>query len=330
MPIGIERDKVLGGLAKKRGHAHRYTYYRWAVGILFTALIAALPIFDVIRFDLWGGKHMYLGEQLDFVDVAKGFAFPFLAVNILIVIASRFIGRYLCGFVCPYGALARFREWFRFHGKTRRQRLLGHLAVFSVCALLSAITISYWVDWAVFESGSDFARGMTAGSVLGLTLFFYGTLHFLGQRFCREYCPSGVYFAVLGHTSFNGVEFAHPENCTECKACDKACPMDLHPKEMAGGQYREGMGFYGDAMSNFANCIRCGDCVVACEGMTARFSEDTPLRLGWLKTDESRVFQNGVRTDFQGLLDPKLKKKAQADLAETESDAEKHLEEHAG
>ena len=306
MPIGPERDKVLGGLARKRGRQHRYTYYRWAVGILFTAAIAALSIFDVMRFDLWRGGHMYLGEQLEFIDAAKAFAFPFLGINVAIVIASRFIGRYLCGFVCPYGALARFREWFRFHGKTRAQRLAGHLAVFGVCLLLCAITFSFWVDWHVFLEGSTQAKAISAGVLGAMTLGLYGTLHLFGQRFCLEYCPSGVYFAVLGHTSFNGVEYAHPENCTECKACDKACPMDLHPKEMAGGEYRPGVGFYGDAMSNFALCIRCGDCVTACEGMTTRYSEDTPLRMGWLRDPAARVYEPGARTDFQGGRDPKL------------------------
>jgi len=308
MPVGLDRDKVLGGIARKRGRPHRYTYYRWAIGILFTAIIALMPIFGVMRFDMWGGHHMYLGEELGFEEAAKAFAFPFLALNILIVIASRYIGRYLCGYVCPYGALARFREWFRFHGKNRGQRMLGHFAVFGVSALLSAITFSFWVDWRVFTDGSVFAQSLSAGMLAGMTLSLFGSLHFLGQRFCREYCPSGVYFAVLGHTSVNGIEFAHPENCTECKACEKVCPSDLHPKEMAGGEYRGGMGFYGEAMSNFALCIRCGDCVVACEGMTQRFSEDTPLRMGWLMDPESREFADGARADFQGLLDPKLLK----------------------
>ena len=321
MPIGPERDKVLGGLARKRGRPHRYTYYRWAIGIAFTAAIAALSLFDVMRFDLWRGRHMYMGEELGFIEAAKAFAFPFLGINVAIVIASRFIGRYLCGFVCPYGALARFREWFRFHGKTRAQRLAGHLTVLGVSLLLCAITFSFWVDWHVFLEGSARAKAISGGVLGAMTLGLYGTLHFLGQRFCREYCPSGVYFAVLGHTSFNGIEFAHPESCTECKACEKVCPSDLSPKEMAGGEYRGGMGFYGEAMSNFALCIRCGDCVAACEGMTARFSEDTPLRMGWLRTPESREYKPGARTDFQGLLDPKLKRR-QAEAARAEASSE--------
>ena len=43
---------------------------------------------------------------------------------------------------------------------------------------------------------------------------------------------------------------------------------------------REGIGFYPNDMSNHSLCIRCGDCVVACEGATARFNVETPLRMG--------------------------------------------------
>jgi NAD-dependent dihydropyrimidine dehydrogenase PreA subunit len=91
-----------------------------------------------------------------------------------------------------------------------------------------------------------------------------------------------VYFALLGPETVNGVEFAHEENCTECGACAQVCPVDLEPRDMSGGRHREGIGFYVGGMSNFANCLRCGDCVNACEGMTDRFQKATPLRMGWL------------------------------------------------
>ena len=81
---------------------------------------------------------------------------------------------------------------------------------------------------------------------------------------------SGIYFAMLGHDTFNGVDLAHPESCTDCGACEKACPMDLLPRTLPGAAHRKGSGLYPDGASNFALCIRCGDCIAACEATTAR------------------------------------------------------------
>ena len=60
--------------------------------------------------------------------------------------------------------------------------------------------------------------------------------------------------------------------------------MDLGPREIED-EPRESYGFYPEAMSNHALCIRCGDCVAACEGTTARSGNPTPLALGWLPRD---------------------------------------------
>ncbi len=282
MPIGGVRDKVLYGIGKKRGKAHRYTIYRWIVGLVFTTGAALLPLLGIFRFDLWGGHHMVLGKEVDFIEAAKAFGYPFLAVNILIVFASRFIGRYLCGFVCPHGALSRFAEWVRFFGKHARHHIAGEVVVFVTCMLLSAVTFMFWVNWRVFTEGSPLAGALAGAFLVGIGVGWYGLLRFWGLGFCRDWCPSGVYFAVLGPDTSNGIEFVHEDNCTNCKACEKVCPVDLNPVKMSGGEHREGIGFYSEGLSNFALCLRCGDCVIACEGMTARFTEDTPLRMGWL------------------------------------------------
>ena len=282
MPVGRLREKVLYGITRKRKKPNRFTVYRWVVGVVFTVAVALLPLTDTLRFDFWGGNHMYLGERLGLVEVAKAFAFPFLAVNIVIIVASRYIGRYLCGFVCPYGAMARFAEWFRFHSKHPSERVLGTLLLLGASALLAAITFSFWIDWRVFVEGSTLAMAVSGTILLGMTLGLFLFVRVLGLRFCREWCPSGVYFAILGHNTVNGIDFDHPENCTECGACEKVCPMDLKPKDMSGGAFREGMGFYSERLSNFSLCIRCGDCIVACEGVTKTDHGETPLRLGWL------------------------------------------------
>lgn len=282
MPIGRIRDRVLAGIAKKRGRVHRYTHWRWSVALVFTALIAGLVAFDVLRMDLWGGHHHYLGRELGFVETLKRFAFPFLAINVGIILASRFIGRYLCGFVCPYGAVARLAEALGIRAKSRGQRRLAALALLSVCAVLCSIAFSFWVDWRVFRDGSALAMSIAGAFLATLIGSFYFMVTRLGLGFCRDWCPSGVYFALLGPESHNGVEFAHPQTCTDCKACESACPMDLAPREMSGGAPLLGRGLYPDGQSNVSLCIRCGDCVVACEGTNVDGEGPTSLRMGWL------------------------------------------------
>jgi polyferredoxin len=286
MPLGSTRAKVLRGLGKARKRAHRFTLWRWGLGIAFTVAIALVPLLGILRFDFWGGHHIYLGQPMELPEVAKKFAFPFLGINIGIIVLSRFVGRYLCGFGCPYGALSRLQEWLRFGAKTRAEKVRGKLTLLFVVVLLSSIVFSYFVDWRVFLDGSALAVTVSGAFLGGMILSFFFTVRYLGLRFCRDYCPSGVYFALLGHNTVNGIEFAHPETCTECKACVKVCPVDLEPREMSGGAYRGATGLYPETLSNFSNCIRCGDCVLACDGINTRPSEPVSLRMGWLPPDK--------------------------------------------
>lgn len=285
MPVGKQRLKVLLGMGAKRGTVHRYTWWRWAVGVVGTVGVALLPLTGTLRIDLWGGHHMWLGEPVGTVEAAKAFAFPFLAINIGIIVASRFLGRWLCGFGCPIGNMNRLAEWFDWRGRKGLKRFVRAVPVLAACMLLAAITFSFWVDWRVFVDGSTFAVTLASVFLFGMGLGFFALVEGLGMRFCREYCPSGVYFALLGPDTRTGIEFAHPENCTECKACEKVCPVDLKPTEMASEAYREGLGFYPDELTNFANCLRCGDCVVVCEDTTSKNALPTPLALGLLSAE---------------------------------------------
>ncbi len=284
MPVDDRRQKTLYGLSAARGTVHRYTIARWIVGVLFTAGIAALPFLDVLRFDFWAGRHRLLGEPATFLVVARAFAWPFLAVNVLILLVSRFLGRWLCGFVCPVGALNRLAEWFRWRHRKSRTGVVGTTLVLAVCALLGAIVFGFWVDWAVFARGSTTAKIAAGAFFAGVTLSLFALVELLGMRFCRDFCPSGVYFALLGPRTLTGIGFANPQNCTDCHACERVCPVDLEPRRMSAGEPRGSRGFYPDGLSNFANCLRCGDCVVACEETTDPV--DTPLRMGLLQREE--------------------------------------------
>ena len=191
MPLGQDRERILYRLLSRVRGIHRYTLWRWAVGVVFTIGIALLPITRTLRFDLWRGEHYWLGERVDIVGTAKAFVFPFLFVNIAIILVTRWIGRYLCGFVCPVGSLARLSEWSRYEKGGRFRRLVGAPAILALCILMGAITFSFWVDWRVFVDGSPLAKSLSGGFLAAMILGLYGLTHHVGLRFCRDWCPSG-------------------------------------------------------------------------------------------------------------------------------------------
>ena len=91
-----------------------------------------------------------------------------------------------------------------------------------------------------------------------------------------------------GHID-GAVHFPHPEACTDCGACDTVCPMDLAPRQLLDGPPREQRGLYPEHSTNLSLCIRCGDCVRACEGTNLKREEPTPLALGFLPTARDRA-----------------------------------------
>ena len=283
------RDRVHQGLSAARGRAHPYAGWRIAVGVVFTVLTALIPLLGILRFDFWGGRHVLLGEQMDLVSAAKAFAFPFLGINVAILLITRFWGRWLCGFVCPIGSLARVGEWVNWKAPRRALFAREPLALAFLSLTLAAITFSYWIDWRVFRDGSMEARFVCGSLLVGMTLMLHLGARHVGLSFCRGACPSGVYFSLLGAESTTGVHFPHPEACTDCGACDTVCPMDLAPRQLLDGPPREQRGLYPEHSTNLSLCIRCGDCVRACEGTNLKREEPTPLALGFLPAARDRA-----------------------------------------
>ncbi len=286
-----QRARLLRSLARKR-NLHRYDRWRIAIGLAATVGIAALPLTGTLRLDLWGGRHMVLGEELGFAEALKAFAFPFLAINVGIILLTRLAGRYLCGFACPVGNLARLGEWTqRAHGPEEHPRIRA-FGLLGLCALLAGITLSFWVDLRVFVEGSALARSISAGALFGLTGVLFLGARRLGMGFCRELCPSGIYFALLGPESKTGIEYAHPEHCTDCGVCDQVCPVDLAPRQLLEGIHEPGRGLYPEGLTSLGLCLRCGDCVRGCEGVNAKKDQELPLRLGILSEQTEREAQS--------------------------------------
>jgi polyferredoxin len=67
------------------------------------------------------------------------------------------------------------------------------------------------------------------------------------RPFCRYLCPLGAIYAPFNKFALYRYEI-DKKACTGCKACQKACKLDIPVYEAP----------------NSADCIRCGDCRRAC------------------------------------------------------------------
>jgi polyferredoxin len=91
---------------------------------------------------------------------------------------------------------------------------------------------------------------------LSILLGFLIAMWFFSRPFCRSFCPLGAIYSLTNRFSLARIE-ADDSKCTQCKACARACPIELDlPREIGS-----------------ADCIACGDCMRACpqSGIRRRF-----------------------------------------------------------
>ena len=67
------------------------------------------------------------------------------------------------------------------------------------------------------------------------------------RPFCRYLCPLGAVYSVFNPIALYRYS-VDGQACTQCGACQKACPMDIPAYQTP----------------NSPECIRCGKCKAAC------------------------------------------------------------------
>lgn len=227
-------------------------------------MILLPPLAGWLRFDLWGGNHYYGGEQVSLTEALSAFVIPFFLINAVILVLTHQAGRYLCGWVCPTGVVIRWAEHLEVRFKDRPYLYNALLALISL--VMAGGVLLWWVDLKVYTEGSARARALTGlaqGLLAGAIFFEMKVLRF---TFCQKLCPSGIYFAILGQRSKTGIKLEESEDraCIDCGVCDDVCPVDLPPRTLLSEPI-PAQGLYFQGMSNLSLCLRCGDCVNACD-----------------------------------------------------------------
>lgn len=210
--------------------------------------------------------------SLQAVIGSRNYKFSFYVIGLLIFTGS-LLGRFVCGWLCPFGLIQDLLYKMPFIGK--RKNLWGHkilikvkyfiLVVFVFLLPMLVVDIigqgSPWFCQYICPSGT-----LTAGIPLVLMnqslrgaiggLFLWKVIVLLAivimsmliyRPFCKYLCPLGAIYSLFNPIALYGFKVDENE-CIGCKKCQRVCKMDIKVYENP----------------NSLECIRCGDCIKAC------------------------------------------------------------------
>jgi len=189
----------------------------------------------------------------------------------LIGIPAVFLGRFLCGWVCPFGFLQELLHQRKSKIKfPENLNFIKYILLFGFVFLFPFIFMKrsgigapgfckYICPAGTFEAG---IWGLLQGfgkisPALILKIIILTSVIFFSMRifrfFCRL-CPLGLLLGFFNKVSF--LQLRKGRVCKNCESCKKICPMDI------------------DLPSNLTsvNCIRCLKCVRVCPTSALKLS----------------------------------------------------------
>lgn len=203
---------------------------------------------------------------------ARDFKISLYVAGLLVIFGTIF-GRFVCGFLCPFGLVQDLLYKIPFVKKIRRLPLENvwrkmrfvFLVVFVIllpafyadftglgepwfCKFVCPVgTLEGGIPLVLLNGAMRGAAGFLFRwklAILVLTLFSSIIIY---RPFCRYVCPLGAVYGVFNKISFYRFKI-DSEKCTKCGLCQKTCKLDIPVWKNP----------------NSVDCIRCGDCKAAC------------------------------------------------------------------
>ena len=191
----------------------------------------------------------------------------------ILVVTGTFLGRFVCGFLCPFGLVQDLLFKIPFVKKIRTLpgekflRWLRYLILLVFVILLPVFVMDItglgqpWFCKYICPAGT--LEGGIPQTLLNQNL--RGAIGFLFKwkvsilvvtvissiiiyrPFCRYICPLGAIYGLFNKVSFYRYK-VDPDKCTKCGACQKICKLNIKVYENP----------------NSLDCIRCGECKAGC------------------------------------------------------------------
>ena len=196
-----------------------------------------------------------------------------LYVSGFLIFIGALTGRFVCGFLCPFGLIQELLHKIPFPKKLRTfrgDRLLRKFkyAVFLVLALLlpmfvtdflgqgspwfckvlcPAGTLEGGIPLVLLNRGLQGALGFLYAWKMGILIVILFLSVIIFRPFCKYLCPLGAVYSVFNPVAVFRYRLDQSK-CVDCGACKNVCQMGLDPvKEL-----------------NRAECIHCSRCKNAC------------------------------------------------------------------
>ena len=197
------------------------------------------------------------------------YRFSYYVVGLLLLFGL-LLGRFICGFLCPFGLIQELLHKIPLP-KIKRPwhwpRYIKYALLLVFVILLPLLWVNklgmgspyfckYICPSGVLTAGLPLiAANVPLRAALGglftwklvlAILIILGSL-FIYRFFCRYLCPLGAIYSLFNRISLYRLHL-NEEACVNCKTCRNACRMGVDPS----------------AKANSGECIRCGDCITVC------------------------------------------------------------------
>ena len=201
----------------------------------------------------------------------KKIAFPFYVLGFLLLFGLT-LGRWICGWLCPFGWVQDLIYRIPFFKKLRTFRfdrilrwlkyaVLGVLVIgMPLFSALKGILVP-WFCKLVCPAGTLLGGvplvlnnpnlqgqiGVLFWWKVGILLAILLLSLLISRPFCRYICPLGAIYGLFNRIALVHLDYDEP-TCVHCGKCETVCPMGIDPIKQF----------------NSAECIRCGRCARAC------------------------------------------------------------------
>jgi len=192
-------------------------------------------------------------------EVGRGhiatYSVPLAIVALVLTLALTFVlGRAVCGYVCPVGAVQELLYDVPTGKKGKGKLFLPTKVAFPIrlgaLGLMIGLYLAFGIDLIQVIAPYQLWRFELVIPGLFVIIAFFAASPFVYRPFCRLFCPYGAVASLIA--KFSRLKLEKVDTCTKCGLCDKKCPT-------------------GEINEKYGECYLCGRCIRTCNVNAIKF-----------------------------------------------------------